>query len=415
LAACGEQPAAPTNVSKDTSANLTWLIWSSNTNVRGEAYTNITKMFQEEYPNVTAEQISGGGNLKTTLEKLLTLVAADQPLDIVGVRHDILGQYVSLSVLKDLSAFAKRDASFKFTDHTQAAVDMLSFKGKVYALPIGLSTSAVAYNVDLFTKAGVKPPDASWDWKLFLELAQKLTVRRDPNPQWGTHILPQNSEIFYWIWMNGGEPFTPKEEPAKSSFVQAETMEAVQWFTDLSTRYGVKAPFDHPDGKGGNGKFSDGRVAFFPVQSNNTREFQDLGFQWDIVPLPKGKKGVVTPLNSFSYGIYDKTKNPDLAWKFWTTVVGPAGQREWMLRTGEFIPSLKALVPEYDKVPLKPPSRKIFSQAAANGRPTPKATKWADMAPIIDEQLQAMDGGKIGVKAGLETLDRLLIPLMATG
>jgi ABC-type glycerol-3-phosphate transport system substrate-binding protein len=133
------------------------------------------------------------------------------------------------------------------------------------------------------------------------------------------------------------------------------------------------------------------------------------------VPLPKGKKGVVAPLNSFSYGIYDKTRNPDLAWKFWTTVVGPAGQREWMLRTGEFIPSLKALVPEYDKVPLKPANRKAFSQAAANGRPTPKATKWADMAPVIDEQLQAMDGGKIGVKAGLETLDRLLIPLMATG
>jgi hypothetical protein len=79
------------------------------------------------------------------------------------------------------------------------------------------------------------------------------------------------------------------------------------------------------------------------------------------------------------------------------------------------MPSLKALLPEYDKVPLLPANRKVFSQAAANGRPTPKASKWADMAPLIDEQLQAMDGGKIGVKAGLETLDRLLIPLMIGG
>jgi multiple sugar transport system substrate-binding protein len=290
---------------------------------------------------------------------------------------------------------------------------MLSFKSKQYALPIGLSTSAMAYNVDLFTKAGLKAPDPNWDWKQYLELAQRLTSRQGDAPVWGTHILPANSEIFYWIWMNGGEPFTPKEEPTKSSFTQAETMEAVQWFTDLATRYNVKAPFDTPDGKGSNGKFADGRVAMFPVQSNNTRELQSLSFKWDIVPLPKGKKGVVYPLSSFSYGIYAKTRNDELAWKFWQLVVGPEGQREWMNRTGEFLPSNKSLQVEYEKVPLLPANRKLFSQAAANGRPTPKATRWADMAPAIDAQLQAADGGKVSVRTALETLDRDLLPLLA--
>ena len=414
-AACGEQAAPAASLSKDTSANLVWLIWSSNTNVRGEAYTNITTDFQREYPNVTAEQISGGGNLATTMEKLLTLVTSGQPLDIVGVQHAVLGQYVNQGILKDLTTFSKRDPSFKFTDHMASAVDMLSFKSKHYGLPIGMSTSAVAYNADAFTKAGVKVPDGTWDWKQYLETAQRLTVRRDTDPQWGTHMLPSSSEIFYWIWMNGGEPFTPKEEPTKASFIQAETMEAVQWFMDLSQRHGVKAPFAQPDGKGSNGKFEAGRVAFFPVQTNNTRELQDETFAWDVVALPKGRRGTVYPLSSFSYGIYDKTKNPDVAWKFWAHLTGAAGQREWMLRTGEFIPSHKSLQAEYEKVPLKPANRKIFYQAAVNGRPTPKATRWAEMAPIIDKQLQAMDSGEIGIRAGLETLDRDLAPLMATG
>ena len=415
-AACGQ--GATTAVpapSKDTKANLVWLIWSSNTNVRGEAYTNIAATFQREYPNVTAEQISGGGNLKATLEKLLTLVAADQPIDILGVRHDILGQYVESGFIKDLGPLLKRDTAVKLTDHLQSAVDMLSFKGKQYALPIGLSTSAMAYNVDLFTKAGLKPPDPNWDWKQFQETAQRLTARQGDAPVWGAHILPSSSEIFYWVWMNGGEPFTPKEEPTKSSFVQAETLEAAQWFTDLATRYAVKAPFESADGKGSNGKFSDGRVAMFPAQSNNTRELQGLSFKWDIVPLPKGKKGVVYPLNSFSYGLYSRTKNEELAWKFWQLVVGPEGQREWMNRTGEFLPSNKSLQAEYEKVPLLPANRKLFSQAAASGRPTPKATRWADMSPIIDEQLQAADGGKLSVRSAMETLDRNLLPFLTKG
>ncbi|MGH2370418.1 MAG: hypothetical protein ACRDI2_19765, partial [Chloroflexota bacterium] len=62
IAGCGQEPAAAI-VSKDVRANLVWLIWSSNTNVRGEAYNAITTAFQQEYPNVTVEQISGGGNL----------------------------------------------------------------------------------------------------------------------------------------------------------------------------------------------------------------------------------------------------------------------------------------------------------------------------------------------------------------
>jgi multiple sugar transport system substrate-binding protein len=412
-AGCGQQTNAPATMSKDTKASLVWYIWSSNTNVRGEAYNAIVGAYQQEYPNVAVEQISGGGNLRLIMEKLITMLASDHPIDIVGVRHDVLGFYVNTGVLKDLTAFSKRESSFKFSDHLPSAVEMLAFKGKSYALPIGMSTSAIAYNADLFRRAGVRLPDGSWDWKQFLETAQRLTNNQGENPIWGTHILPTSSEIFNWIWMNGGEPFSPKEEPAKSSFVQPESLEAVQWFTDLNRRYGVKAPSDQPDGRGSNGRFGDGRVAFFPIQSNNTRELQDRSFEWDVAPFPKGKKGTVYPLSSFSYGIYNKTKNEELAWKLWTTIVGPTGQREWMIKTGEFIPSLKSLQAEYERVPLSPKSRKVFSQAAANGRPTPKATKYGELSPIIDEHLQAADTGKMGVRAALESLDRQLAPILS--
>jgi multiple sugar transport system substrate-binding protein len=412
LAACGEQAAPQTALSKDTRANLVWFIWSSNTGVRGEAYNAITAHFQREYANVTVEQISGGGNLKQVMEKLMTMVTADQPIDLLGVRHDVLGQYVTLGLLKDLSPLLKRDQAVKLTDHLPSAVDMLSFKSKPYGLPIGLSTSAMAYNADLFAKAGVPVPNGTWDWKQFVDVAQRLTNRQAEAPIWGAHIQAANSDLFYWVWMNGGEPFTPKEEPIKATFSQAETLEAVQWLTDLTTRYAVKAPFDQPDGKGANGKFAEGRVALVPIQSNNTRELQDLPFRWDITALPKGKKGTVYPLSSFSYGIHAKTRNEELSWKLWSLAIGPPGPREWMTKTGEFMPSHKSLQAEYERVPLKPANRKQFFQAATSGRPTPKATKWGDISPVIDEHLQAADNGKMSVRAAMDSLDRQLVPLL---
>jgi multiple sugar transport system substrate-binding protein len=414
LAACGVgQGPQPIASAKDTRANLVWFIWSSNTGVRGEAYNAITTHFQQEYPNVTVEQISGGGNLPLVLEKLMTMVSADQPIDLLGVRHDVLGQYVTLGLMKDLGPFLKRDQSVKLSDHLPSAVEMLGFKSKQYGLPIGLSTSAMMYNADLFAKSGVPIPDGTWDWKQFVDVAQRLTKRNEESPIWGAHIQAANSDLFYWIWMNGGEPFSPKEEPTKATFTQAETLEAVQWLTELTTRYGVKASFDLPDGKGSNGKFADGRVAMIPIQSNNTRELQELPFKWDITALPKGKKATIYPLNSFSYGIHGKTRNEELTWKLWSLVVGTTGQREWMTRTGEFMPSHKSLQGEYERVPLKPVNRKLFLQAASGGRPTPKATKWGEMAPVIDQHLQAADTGKVSVRAAMESLDRQLIPLLA--
>jgi multiple sugar transport system substrate-binding protein len=397
-------------VAKDTQAKLVWYIWSTNTGVRGEAYTNIAAAFQREYPNVSIEQISGG-SFPATVEKLITLLAAGESVDLVGTKHDVLVQYVNHGFLKDLTGFARRDPSFKFTDHVPVALDMLTLKGRVYGLPIGITSGGVVYNADLFAKLGVKPPDGSWTWKDYLDLAQRLTVRREDSVQWGTHAPALNVEIYPWIWMNGGEPFTPKEEPTRSSFVQAETLQALEWFMDLHLRYGVKPPYEHPDGKGV-GVFPEGRVAFYPVRTNNMSGLQNLSFNWDVAPFPKGKKGAINNLASFSYGIYDKTRNEDLAWRFWTFVVGAEGQREWMSRTGEFVPSLKSLQVEYEQRSQRPANRKVFTQGLAAGRSTPKTAHWVDVERIADEQLLAADAKKISVRAALESIDRQLATVL---
>src|SRR5690349_18465905 len=57
-ASSGSGGSAPAQTSKPldrgVKEDLVWLIWSSNTGVRGDAYNAMTKTFQERFPNVTA-------------------------------------------------------------------------------------------------------------------------------------------------------------------------------------------------------------------------------------------------------------------------------------------------------------------------------------------------------------------------
>ena len=100
--ACAGQSFPPAAVARDARADLIWYIWSSNANVRGEAYNAIVAPLPGAVPQHHSQQVTGGGNLKPILEKLITLVIAGEPLDVVGVRHDVLGQYVQMGLLKDL-------------------------------------------------------------------------------------------------------------------------------------------------------------------------------------------------------------------------------------------------------------------------------------------------------------------------
>jgi hypothetical protein len=49
--------------------DLVWLIWSSNTGVRGEAYNAMSRSFAERFPNVTATQAYRGGAVRRHLRE----------------------------------------------------------------------------------------------------------------------------------------------------------------------------------------------------------------------------------------------------------------------------------------------------------------------------------------------------------
>ena len=184
----GEQSSRP--LDKSQKDELTWLVWSSDGGLRKEAYDAMVRCFNEQLPNVAVNRIAGGGE---TLEKLITMMASDTRVDVVGTRPDYIAAYMEgPRPLQDLRQFVKRDSSvIKDTDHVEGIVQALTHKGSLYALPVGIYTNHAVLNQDLLAQKGIPLPAPTWTAEQALEVARRATERKETEEAstWGIYHM----------------------------------------------------------------------------------------------------------------------------------------------------------------------------------------------------------------------------------
>ena len=413
-----DAPAAADRTQRD---ELTWLVWSSDGASRKEAYDAMVKRFTAEYPNVTVNRIAGGGE---TFEKLVTMLASDTRVDVVGTRPDYMAAYMEgPKPLQNLGAFTKRDRSVVTEkDHAEGVVEGLSWKGTLYALPVGVYTNNVAINHDLFEQQALPLPGPNWTIDQALDAATRLTARKETEADstWGFYQAYAAVTHFSYSWIrgNGGEPMTPDDQIRQSRWAtDAETLNTVQWLHDLSHQRRVM-PVAATGGVWGS--FREGRLAICVLETNNLYQIVDAQnaggarFKWDVQTLPAMKKGRYQPIGAFAYGISRNTRNPDLTWELLKNVVGPAGQTDWY-RLARFAPSIKSLLGGaylQDKEP--PANKKAVVDAVLAARPMPRHPRWVDIDKAIVEVLGAIRESKVGVREGLQDIDRRVMGLVQT-
>ena len=305
-------------------------------------------------------------------------------------------------------------------DHAEGVVDGLTWKGTLYALPVGVYTNNVALNLDLIEQKGIALPKADWTIDQALDIARRITTRKDTDDEliWGfwqaytavTHFS------YSWIRGNGGEPMTPNEDIQKSQWSSdTETLNTVQWLSDLSQRLGVMSP----KATGGVwGTFREGRVGIAVMETNNLYnvvQAQTSGgaqFKWDVNPLPVMKKGRYQPIGAFAYGLSRNTKNPDVTWELLKQIVGPAGQTDWY-RLAKFAPSIKSLLNGAYLQDKEPPlNKKAIVDAILAAKPMPRSNQWVEIDKAVVGALTAIREGGVAVRQGLQDIDRKVTALI---
>ncbi len=181
--------------------------------------------FVAAHPGVTVARVSGA------------------PADVVLLDEDAAAVLEGGGAL-DLTPYLAR-VGVELGAYDPAVLDLWRREGRVYALPRGYSPVVLAFNKDLFDRAGLGYPSDDWTWDDFLAAAEQLTQDTDGDgtiDRWGTHFDPRASVWLPWIRSGGGDVLCADGERASGCLDAPATRAALRWLTDWIVRDGIAPP-----------------------------------------------------------------------------------------------------------------------------------------------------------------------------
>lgn len=202
LTACGgatpsSSPSAGSSSSSGQSGNTELTVWAWEPTL-----TPVVQAFEKANPDIkiNLQNVGGASDTYTKLDN--AIAAGSGAPDIAQVEYYAIGQYAIPGKLADLSQFGAADLKDSYTTGTWNAVT-LADSGKVYGLPVDSGPMAMFYNEEVFKKAGITAPPATWEE--FYQDAKKIRAL-GPN----SYITSDNGDAGFatsMMWLAGGKPF----------------------------------------------------------------------------------------------------------------------------------------------------------------------------------------------------------------
>jgi multiple sugar transport system substrate-binding protein len=129
--------------------------------------------FRAGHPDIAVEVIEVPGNY---YQKILVMIAGGNSPDLMWMGQGV-GEFADRGTLLDISD--RIAGTPGITEIPPAALNTYRFRGKQYGVPFGIDTQFIVYNRELFRRASLPFPSRDWDFKQFMDAAQKLTIDRD--------------------------------------------------------------------------------------------------------------------------------------------------------------------------------------------------------------------------------------------
>jgi multiple sugar transport system substrate-binding protein len=245
---------------------LTVLNWAAWTEQKLEdAYVHT---FAASHPGVRVSMASAG-NAAEYRDQILTSIAAGTPPDVFLLDNIDVPAFGRAGVLLDLAPYAAR-VGLPLSRFDQRVLAIFRRGGALYAFPKGFTPMLIAYNKDLFDRAGVPYPREEWTWEEFRAAARRLTRDTDGDgatDQWGFWL---DRRAFMWIaslWALGGDVLCADGARASGCLDAPNSVWAFRALTGLATRDSVTPRFYGLRRSLGDQlrNFSSGRVAMMPA------------------------------------------------------------------------------------------------------------------------------------------------------
>jgi multiple sugar transport system substrate-binding protein len=425
LAACGREQAAAKPAASGTPVKVTYMGPSAAGAERFQLETDLFQSFNQQRRDVQVEVASGpGGSWGDLREKFIVRHAGGDPVDLVQNAWGTWTDMAEGGTLTELTPLFKRD-KVGFELFIPVTVEAYTVDGKTWGMPISVSADALAYNMDLFDKAGLKyppvnPDDKTWTMDKFLEYAQKLTRGSE---QFG---FGGSSSGFGTAGVSDGTYFGQLAWDDKRKKCLMDTplfQQGMQYWLDIATKHRVQPDAQEAAAlRGSLGNiFLSGKIGMQVILTIFPKE--QATFRWGLATLPFSGPGRNSSARMWGSGLHvGRSPRADSAWEVlkWLTKTENGGR--FPLTAGHAVsPLVKggsdlAQKLRQEQSGVDPKAWLVqaqYSPLSASGML--KYANWPKAAEELDPKYsKEFKAQKIGVteyaRAATETIDRLLAP-----
>lgn len=304
LIGCGgagsSKETSGSNTSVEEKVKLTFGIWDV---TQEKGMNALVDKFNETNPNISVEvQVTPWDEYWTKLEAAAT--GGELP-DVFWMHTNEFSKYASNEMLIDLTDL---EGTNEYKDFSKSLIELASYDNKVYGVPKDFDTIALAYNKEIFDAAGAAYPDESWDWEKLVEVSKQLTNKESGVYGFGAGLedqmgyLPPIAQAGGYVLKDG-----------KSGYEDQNTIEGLQFYTDLSNKYGVSPSLAQLADTNVDTLFQSGKLAMTFFGSWKVGSYmanEDIKDKFNVAVLPKGKEQA-SIINGLSFAGSVKTKHPE--------------------------------------------------------------------------------------------------------
>jgi ABC-type glycerol-3-phosphate transport system substrate-binding protein len=289
----------------------------------------VIEQFEKLNPDIKIERVTAPWDQID--DKLLTMLAADVPLDIlISMSFTGWASYAVQGLFMELDKFVQNDRKELMAKGVPAFVlDGLKFNGKTKVIPYSLWASLITnYNATYFNEAGIPLPapdwnDKNWTWDAMIQAGKKLT-RFDADGRLiraGIEIGADDIRAQGFSLMWGGDLFPPDTYEngivRRTTFDTPENRRAFTAVTALTTEHKITHQVQP-------------RIGTFNLQSGTIAMSLGPGgsisgqayagpYTWGMAPYPLppvASQRVAMPAWVRSVAVSSGSQHPEAAWKF---------------------------------------------------------------------------------------------------
>lgn len=394
-------PAKPTAAPPPTTApapttaprtSITW--WHALSGTWGQFLTGYVQSFNDSQTAVTVKA-EAQGSYTDLRDKYAAGVAANAVPEVVAFADMGFPAFARNGALAALDDLTKGPKPLDMADYF-GVVERGRINGKLYQLPLGVSTPIFYYNPDMAKAAGLSGAPKTWD-ELFDVFIPKTTVKEGGKTKiYGFSFLA--SADWWWqqsyVWMYGGKL---SDDDWNVYFNSPEVIDFLTRFQKAFQAAQALIPTS-ADG-GAKGYYASGYAASMIESTGVLASIDGLTkdkFKSEVTYLPEGPKGRMVPTGGNGLSISAKLPQAkvDAAWAFIHWTQQPDQIVAFDKATG-YLTYTKASSAKMADFLAQNPRYKVAVDQMAWSRPQSSIQQVPRAANIyFDAMLQVLQGGK---------------------